>query len=68
MSLKTFHLFFIALSTLVAFGFGVWGVYVFLQEQTASYLIMGILSMAVGIGLIFYAVRFMQKLKEISYF
>lgn len=67
MSLKAFHIFFIAVSTLVAFGFGVWGVYTFLSEQSAGYLVLGILSLASGIGLVFYAVRFLQKLKDISY-
>ncbi len=64
MSLKSFHIFFIAVSTLLAFGFGAWGVYVHLTESNAGYLVMGLLSFLIGIVLIFYGINFLHKLKH----
>ncbi len=64
MSLKTFHIFFIAVSTLLAFGFGVWGVYTYLSESGLSFLLMGLASFVLGIVLIFYGLNFLHKLKH----
>ena len=68
MSLKAFHLFFIVVATLAVFGFGAWGVYIFLTEGAVGYLLTGIVALACGVGLVFYAARFVQKMKHISYF
>ncbi|HMB90732.1 MAG TPA: hypothetical protein VKP65_07785 [Rhodothermales bacterium] len=64
MSLKAFHIFFIAVSVVLAFGFGVWGVYTHLAESNLGFLVMGLLSFVVGIGLIFYGVNFLHKLRH----
>ena len=67
MSLKTFHIFFIVVATITVFGFSVWGAYFFLTEAALSYLLMSVISMASGIALVIYAIKFLQKLKDISY-
>ncbi len=67
MSLKAFHIFFIAVSILLTLGFSILGIYVFVTEQQYTYLIMGIGSLASGVALIIYGVQFVKKLKNISY-
>ena len=62
MSLKAFHVFFIFASIVLAFGFGVWAVYIYLQEGNIPYLTMGLLSIAAGVALVFYGIRFLQKM------
>lgn len=65
MSLKAFHIFFIAVSVILAFGFGIWSVYFHLTASHMGYLILGISSFVVGGGLVVYGVRMMQKLRRI---
>ena len=64
MSLKAFHIFFIAVSVLLAFGFGVWSVYTHLAESNLGFLLMGLSSFVVGIALIFYGINFLHKLRH----
>lgn len=63
MSLKAFHVLFILLSILLAFGFGIWG----LQQlhPPAAYLTGGG-SFLFGIVLMFYFFRFLEKFKGVS--
>ncbi len=63
MSLKAFHIFFIAVAALTLFGFGVWCVLV----GGTGYLVMGVVSFIAGIGLVIYGVKFLQKLKDVRY-
>jgi hypothetical protein len=68
MSLKAFHLVFIVASIVLAFGFGAWllkGYYS--PEGQVSELAFGLISIAVGIGLIFYERYFLKKTKGMSY-
>ena len=67
MSLKAFHIFFIAVSILLSFGMGVWGVYYHLTFGNIWFLIMGIVLFIIGIVLIFYGINFMHKLKHVGY-
>ncbi len=67
MSLKAFHIFFIAVSVLLTFGFGVWGVYYHLTYSNIRYLIMGTASFVIGIVLIIYVINFLHKLNHIGY-
>lgn len=59
MSLKAIHIFFIALSILLALGFGVWSIY---HHQ----MLMGVLSFLIGIALVFYGIRFLRKLRHVD--
>ncbi len=67
MSLKAFHIFFIALSTLLALGFGVWEVLAYAETGGITHLLIGIASFLAAIGLVIYGVRFLKKLKHIGY-
>lgn len=67
MSLKQFHLFFIAVSILTCFGFGVWGVDRYLSTQNGSgILTLAIASLILGIVLIVYDVKVFQKFKNLE--
>ena len=67
MSLKAFHIFFIVVSILLSFGFGVWGIYTHLSFGNVTFLIMGLVSFVIGIALIIYGINFMKKLKHVGY-
>ena len=66
MSLATFHVFFIAVSTLVALGAGVWGVSTYGSEDSVSALVFGLLSLASVPVLVVYGVKVRAKLKSLS--
>ena len=61
MSLRTLHLVFITLSTLVAFLFGVWATIAGLRDQSVLFAIGGLASFAGGIILIMYGISFRRK-------
>ncbi len=68
MSLKTFHLFFIGASIVLALGFGAWEGYAYLQPEGAALdLALAVASAAGGVGLVFYFRAVVRKLKDISY-
>ena len=67
MSLKAFHIFFIALSILLAIGFGIWELQAYADSHSTGQLIAGMASFIVAVGLIIYGVRFLKKLKHIGY-
>ncbi len=67
MSLKTFHIFFIVLSTLLAVAFGVWAVDDFGRSASWVHLALGVGSF-IGSGvLVWYGVWFLRKLKHVGY-
>ncbi|MEE9288086.1 MAG: hypothetical protein V3U69_00705 [Bacteroidota bacterium] len=65
MSLKNFHIVFISLSILLAFGFGIWGINSYSVSDNTTHLSLGIISIVVGVGLIIYGREVYQKLKKI---
>jgi hypothetical protein len=68
MSLKAFHLIFITAASALAFGCGVWALKDYASAGGgASQLAFGLLSFALGIGLILYERYFLKKLKKVSY-
>ena len=68
MSLKTFHLIFITSAIALAFGFCAWLLKgYFSPEGSGSDLVLGVLSAAFGVGLIFYERYFLKKTKKVSY-
>jgi flagellar biogenesis protein FliO len=67
MSLKAFHLVFISLAVLLAFGFGAWLVKRFCSPEGRGWdLVFGILSVGVGVGLILYERYFLKKTKDMD--
>ena len=61
MSLRAFHLLFVAAATLLAFVFGGWCLRA--SSATPGYLAMGIGSFALGVGLIAYGAWFQRKIR-----
>ena len=59
MTLKWFHIVFIALSTLMSLGIGVWGLF-------NSFLVLGIVSLAGSAGLCVYGTYFLQKARRMG--
>ena len=68
MSLKTFHIAFIIVSATLAFGFSVWLVKMYLENNGAMYITGSAFSFLAGVGLIVYGIRFLKKLKHVSFF
>lgn len=67
MSLKAFHVLFIAVSILLAFGFAAWSWRQYVELESMGYLAVALLSAVCGVGLIAYGRYFLRKLKHISY-
>jgi hypothetical protein len=67
MSLKAFHVFFVAMSVLCALGFGAWSVADYLRTGQGSVLALGILGFVAAAALVFYGFWFLRKLKNVSY-
>ena len=60
MSLKAFHLIFVALLTALSFGCTAWAF------QSGS-VFWGVMAVAAGIFVILYGIYFLKKLKSVSY-
>ena len=67
MSLKAFHLIFVIASVLLTIGFGIWGINEYNHGGPTADLLMGIGSLFLAAGLIWYGKYFLRKLKHISY-
>lgn len=67
MSLKSFHIFFIATSIVLAIGFGIWQASVYLDSRSIEQLFAAAASFLVAAGLVVYGVRFLKKLKHVGY-
>jgi hypothetical protein len=67
MSLKAFHIVFIALSILLAFFCGAWLLNEYFSSHHIVFLIAGIFFILAGGGLICYGKSVLRKLKHISY-
>ena len=67
MSLKTFHIFFIAISSVTAFGFAAWLFDGYTKAWQVDQLVAGIVAVLVGASLIVYGIRFLKKLKHVSF-
>ncbi len=65
MSLKAFHIFFIAIATLMCFGIAVWQVVAYSATGSMAQLGQALGSAIAGIGLIFYGVSFVRKTKAL---
>lgn len=66
MSLKAFHIFFIAVSILFAFGFGIWILMKQPVEIESLNILCGLFSFTFGGGLLLYGIRFLKKFKHVS--
>jgi hypothetical protein len=66
MSLKFFHILFIALSTLLSLGVGLWAVDTWRTDGDAAWLLLAVLAFAGGAGLVVYGNRFLQKVSKLG--
>jgi len=64
-SLKAFHLFFIAVCILFTLGFGAWGIVDFRHSENIANLVLGIFSLVISIGLLAYCGYVVRKLKGV---
>jgi hypothetical protein len=67
MSLKAFHIVFIAMSILLSFFCGVWLLHEYASSHHAAFLAAAILFLVAGASLIWYGKSVLRKLKHISY-
>ena len=66
LSLRSFHLFFIAASVLLAAWVGVWGVQSWHATRSGSDLTVGLLFFALGLVLLVYGLRVRKKLRALA--
>jgi steroid 5-alpha reductase family enzyme len=66
LSLRSFHLFFIAVSVLLAAWVGVWGVQSWQATRSGGDLVLGLLFVALGVVLLVYGLRVRKKLRELE--
>lgn len=64
MSLKGFHVLFIVLSIVLAFGFGLWALRAYSADGTGANLGMGLASLTTGATLVGYGIWFIRKIRS----
>ena len=67
MSLKAFHIVFVAVSTLLCVGFGVWAIAEYRSHGDPGTLVAGVGSLSASLALVWYGRWFLRKLKGVSY-
>jgi hypothetical protein len=67
MSLKAFHVFFIAVSTLLAAGFTFCAAQRYLAGESGLYLLMAVVGGLCTVGLPVYGVWFLKKMKGVGF-
>lgn len=65
MSLKGFHIIFITFSTLLAFGIGIWCLWINSMGANTAYTVGAIFSFAAAVALIVYGCWFWRKMKRL---
>ncbi|HEY2801475.1 MAG TPA: hypothetical protein VGI85_12825 [Chthoniobacterales bacterium] len=65
MSLKAFHIVFITFSTLLAFGCGIWCLWVNRIEPAPGYVFGAVCAFAAAVALIVYGCWFWRKMKRL---
>jgi hypothetical protein len=65
MSLRTFHLFFIALSVVLAAFFAAWATGQYRLEHEAVYAVATVAALATCLGLAFYGAAFQRKTRNL---
>lgn len=66
LSLRSFHLFFIAVSVVLAAWVGAWGVQSWMNTRSLGDLALGVLFFALGFVLILYGLRVRRKLRDLG--
>ncbi|HJO03299.1 MAG TPA: hypothetical protein QGG47_04925 [Acidobacteriota bacterium] len=66
MSLKTFHVFFVCASIVLCFMVGAWALQQYRLAGTPGNLSLAVVFYASGVGLVFYGLRFVRKIRELG--
>jgi hypothetical protein len=66
MSLRTFHLLFIALSVILSAFFAAWAAGQYRQEHQLGYVVAAAVSLGAGAGLAVYGAAFQRKTRQIQ--
>ena len=66
MNLKTFHIVFVTVSTLMSFGFGGWCWHYADVNQSPGFRALAAISFVIGVGLIFYGFWFWKKINTMQ--
>lgn len=66
MSLKFFHIVFIAVSTLLCLVVGVWALDAYRNDGAATWIVLAVLSFVGGALLVVYGSRFLQKFRKLG--
>ena len=67
MSLKAFHIFFVAISTLLALGYGGWAVQRYLAALGGGYLWLAIGCALAAVVFVVYGIWFLRKFRDVSF-
>ena len=68
MSLKTFHIVFITLSTLLSAGFGFWSYHDYrMHAGGMPAIVLTVVGFGAAVALVVYGVWFLKKLKDVSF-
>ena len=65
MSLRAFHLFFIAVSVMLAAFFAAWAAGQYRSAHEAGYVLVAVASLASGVGLAVYGAAFQRKTRKL---
>lgn len=66
LSLRSFHLFFVAVSVLLAAWVGVWGVQSYLATHSVGDLLLGVVFFLLGFVMLLYGRRVRRKLRALA--
>lgn len=66
LSLRSFHLFFIAVSVLLAAWIGAWGIQSWMATRSLGDLALGVFAFVAGFGLVVYGLRARRKLRALD--
>lgn len=67
MSLKAFHIVFISVSAILAFGFGAWILIADSGLDATVIILCAFLSFIVGVSLVLYGIRFLRKFRHVRF-
>ena len=67
MSLKAFHIVFIVASIFLCIGFGVWSLQMWTTGGDVLDIVIGVISIVCGLLLTGYGIRFLKKLRHVSF-
>jgi hypothetical protein len=65
-SLKAFHILFIALSIVLSVGLGTWGIREYMASASGGALALGVVFFVTGFLLLLYGRGFLRKMREIE--